>query len=102
MPQPCQRMVPSAPVRPQGEGVIRHRDWEVLAAIVFVATSGCTWQEMPAASFGPSGKCGSKIHLITGRNRLPLSVGISAANTHDGQALVPLVSAIPPIRSRRG
>jgi transposase len=26
-----------------------------LAAIVFVATSGCTWQQLPAASSGPSG-----------------------------------------------
>jgi transposase len=22
---------------------------------MFVATSGCTWQQLPAASFGPSG-----------------------------------------------
>ncbi len=29
-----------------------HGDREVLAAIVFVATSGCTWQQLP---FGPSG-----------------------------------------------
>ncbi|MDN3248528.1 MULTISPECIES: IS5 family transposase [unclassified Streptomyces] len=27
----------------------------MLAAIVFVATSGCTWQQLPSASFGPSG-----------------------------------------------
>jgi transposase len=27
----------------------------VLAAIVFVATSGCTWKQLPSASFGPSG-----------------------------------------------
>jgi transposase len=26
----------------------------VLAAIVFVAASGCTWQPLPSASFGPS------------------------------------------------
>jgi transposase len=48
------------------------------------------------------GKHGSKIHLITDRNGLPLWVGISAANTHDSQALVPLVRGIPPIRSCRG
>jgi transposase len=48
------------------------------------------------------GKYGSKIHVITERGGLPLSVGISAANTHDSQALVPLVQGIPPIRSRRG
>jgi transposase len=40
--------------------------------------------------------------LITDRGGLPLSAGISAANTHDSQALVPLVQGIPPIRSRRG
>jgi transposase len=48
------------------------------------------------------GKNGSKIHLICDRNGLPLSLGISGANTHDSQALVPLVRGIPPIRSHRG
>ena len=48
------------------------------------------------------GKYGSKIHLITERTGLPLSVGISGANLHDSQALEPLVRGIPPIRSRRG
>ncbi|TVP38177.1 transposase, partial [Streptomyces griseus subsp. griseus] len=45
---------------------------------------------------------GSKIHLITERSGLPISVGISGANLHDSQALIPLVKGIPPIRSRRG
>ncbi|WP_310436982.1 IS5 family transposase [Streptomyces sp. 3330] len=158
-----QRVVPEAPSRPQGGGRRRHGDREVLAAIVFVATSGCTWQQLPSASFGPSGatahrrfsewtkarvwaklyrlvldergsrgeldwsRCaidsvnmralkgdltgpnpvdrgtyGSKIHLITERTGLPSSVGISAANLHDSQALIPLAKGIPPIRSRRG
>lgn len=44
-----------APSRPQGGGRRRHGDREVLAAIVFVATSGCTWQQLPTVSFGPSG-----------------------------------------------
>ncbi|AXE89659.1 Transposase DDE domain protein [Streptomyces sp. Go-475] len=48
------------------------------------------------------GKPGSKIHLITDRNGLPLSLGISGANTHDSLGLQPLVRGIPPIRSRRG
>ncbi|MEU7046166.1 transposase, partial [Streptomyces varsoviensis] len=47
-----QRVVPEAPARPQGGGRRRHGDREVLAAIVFVATSGCTWQQLPSASFG--------------------------------------------------
>jgi transposase len=48
------------------------------------------------------GKNGSKIHLITDRNGLPLSLGISGANMHDSLGLKPLVRGIPPIRSRRG
>ena len=48
------------------------------------------------------GKRGSKIHLLVDRAGLPLSVGISAANTHDKLALEPLVRGIAPTRSRRG
>jgi transposase len=40
--------------------------------------------------------------LLVERTGLPLSVGISAANTHDSQGLQPLVRGIAPIRSRRG
>ncbi|EST33490.1 hypothetical protein M877_01370 [Streptomyces niveus NCIMB 11891] len=48
------------------------------------------------------GKSGSKIHLITDRSGLTLSLGISGANMHDNQGLEPLVRRIAPIRSRRG
>jgi transposase len=55
---------------------------------------------------GPSpvdrGKPGSKIHALSDRTGLPISVAISAANIHDSQALKPLVLAIPAIKSRRG
>ncbi|WP_425957030.1 IS5 family transposase [Xylanimonas sp. McL0601] len=55
---------------------------------------------------GPSpvdrGKKGSKIHVITDANGLPLVVGVSAANLHDSQAAEPMVRGIPPLRSRRG
>lgn len=49
-----QRVVPAAPTRPQGGGRRRYGDREVLAAIIFVATSGCTWAQVPPV-FGPSG-----------------------------------------------
>jgi transposase len=49
-----QSVVPSAPTRPQGGGRRRYGDREVLAAIVFVATTGCTWRQVPPV-FGPSG-----------------------------------------------
>nr|WP_192918213.1 IS5 family transposase [Streptomyces spectabilis] len=158
-----QRVVPPALERPQGGGHRRRGDREVLAAIIFVAASGCTWNQLPpgfglsgvtafrrftewtearvwaklhrlvldelgargeldwsrcaidsvsvralkgGSLTGPNptdrGKKGSKIHLIVDRQGLPLSVGISAANLHGSQALIPLVRGIPPIRSRRG
>ncbi len=49
-----QRVVPEPPTRPQGGGRRRHGDREVLAAIIFVATTGCTWARLPPV-FGPSG-----------------------------------------------
>ncbi len=49
-----QRVVPSAPTRPQGGGRRRYGDREVLAAIVFAATTNCAWRHLPAV-FGPSG-----------------------------------------------
>jgi transposase len=55
---------------------------------------------------GPSpvdrGKPGSKIHVLSDRTGIPLSVALSAANANDAFALQPLVRAVPAIRSRRG
>ncbi|MBE2997187.1 IS5 family transposase [Nocardiopsis sp. HNM0947] len=158
-----QKVVPQAPTRPQGGGRRRYGDREVLAAIIFVATTGCTWAQLPPA-FGPSGptahrrftewsrarvwaklhrlvldelgsrgeldwsRCAidsvnmralkggdltgpnpvdrgkkrAKIHLITDRGGLPLSMAVSGANLHDSQALQPLVRGIAPVRSPRG
>ncbi|WP_240436943.1 IS5 family transposase [Streptomyces sporangiiformans] len=158
-----QRVVPKVPTCPQGGGRRRHGDREVLAAIVFVATSGCTWQQLPSAFFGPSGatahrrfaewpkarvwaklrrlvldELGDRGELDWSRcaidsvnmralqrgpggpescrpgqvrlegslehraDRSALSVGISGANLHDSQALMPLVQGMPPICYRRG
>ncbi|THV26491.1 transposase [Glycomyces paridis] len=47
------------------------------------------------------GKSGSKIHVLTDQNGLPLALGVSAANLHDSQAFEPLIQGIPKIRSRR-
>ena len=40
--------------------------------------------------------------MLTDRSGLPLAVAVSAANTHDSLALIPLVQAVPAIRSRHG
>ncbi|SEB97740.1 Transposase [Streptomyces sp. 2231.1] len=38
------------------------------------------------------GKPGSKMHVLSDANGLPLRVGVSAVNTHDSLALKPMVS----------
>ncbi|MFD7392962.1 IS5 family transposase [Streptomyces sp. NPDC059852] len=48
------------------------------------------------------GKPGSKFHVLTDAEGLPLVTAVSAANTHDSLALKPPVKAIPAVRSRRG
>ncbi|MFQ6850418.1 IS5 family transposase [Streptomyces sp. 35M1] len=48
------------------------------------------------------GKKGSKLHVLSEARGIPLAVAVSAANTHDSQALKPLIRGIPAIRSRRG
>ncbi|PNV36467.1 IS5/IS1182 family transposase [Streptomyces sp. DH-12] len=48
------------------------------------------------------GKKGSKLHVLADAQGLPLTLGVSGANVHDSQALLPLVLGIPAIRSRRG
>lgn len=45
---------PTEVVRPQGCGKRRAGDRECLAAIIFVATSGCTWRQLPPV-FGRPG-----------------------------------------------
>lgn len=48
------------------------------------------------------GKHGSKIHVISDANGIPLTTGVSAGNTHDSTMLQPMVEQIPSVRSRRG
>lgn len=64
--------------------------------------AGCKRGPLTGPNPTDRGKLGSRIHLITDRNGLPLSLGISGANMHDSQGLEPLVRGIPPIRSGRG
>ncbi|MER6812102.1 IS5 family transposase [Spirillospora sp. NPDC000708] len=48
-----QRVAPPAPARPQGGGRCRADDRNAQAAIVFVASTGCTWRQLPPI-FGAS------------------------------------------------
>ena len=40
------------------------------------------------------GKPGSKMHVLSDANGLPLLVGVSAANTHDSLALKPMITGL--------
>lgn len=48
------------------------------------------------------GKLGSKHHLITDAQGIPLAAILTGANRHDVTQLLPLVEAIPPVRGRPG
>ncbi|MDO0929791.1 IS5 family transposase [Streptomyces sp. TG1A-8] len=48
------------------------------------------------------GKKGSKLHVLSKAQGIPLAVAVSGANTHHSLALKPLVRGIPAVRSRRG
>lgn len=48
------------------------------------------------------GKAGTKYHLLTDRNGLPLHVLASAVNTHDSRLFQRLLETSPGMRSRRG
>ncbi|KKB60777.1 transposase, partial [Robbsia andropogonis] len=45
---------------------------------------------------------GSKHHVATDANGVPLSISLTGANRHDVTQLLPLIDAIPAIRSIRG
>ncbi|WP_371583849.1 transposase [Streptomyces sp. NBC_01314] len=48
------------------------------------------------------GKKGSKLHVLSDAQGIPLTVAVSGANMHDSLALKPLIRGIPAVRSRRG
>jgi transposase len=44
-------LIPATPVRPQGGGRQRVDDRAVLAAILYVTQTGCSWWKLPTAMF---------------------------------------------------
>jgi transposase len=48
------------------------------------------------------GKCGSKHHIITDANGIPLAVVLTGANAHDITQLLPLVDGIQPVKGKQG
>ncbi|WP_344630118.1 transposase [Streptomyces glaucosporus] len=72
-----QRVVPAAPVRPRGGGRRRYGDRQALAAVVFVATTGCTWRRLPPG-FGPSGHRRLRLRHERRAEHVPAFTGIAA------------------------
>lgn len=48
------------------------------------------------------GRPGSKHHIITDLNGIPLAVALTAANVHDSNMLEPMLDLIPVLRNKRG
>lgn len=47
-------------------------------------------------------KIGSKHHILTDANGIPLAIHLTAANRHDVTELLPLIDAIAPVRGKPG
>jgi transposase len=60
------------------------------------------WRKKTGPNPTDRGKAGSKHHLITDANGIPLAVTLTAANAHDVTQLEPLLDAIPPVRGKPG
>lgn len=48
------------------------------------------------------GKLGSKHHVLTDANGIPLSDTLTGANRHDSTQLMPMLEAIPPVAGKQG
>ena len=64
--------------------------------------SCCFWGEQTGPSPTDRRKNGSKHHVITDANGIPLAATLTGANRHDVTQLLPLVHAIPPIAGQCG
>jgi transposase len=47
-------------------------------------------------------KCGSKHHVLTDAQGIPLAAVVTGAHRHEITQLLPLLEAIPPVRGKRG
>ncbi|MGW4390924.1 IS5 family transposase [Streptomyces sp. NPDC004685] len=76
-------------------------DWT--SAIVDAASVRANRGDRPT---GPNpvdrGRKGSKLHVLSEAQGIPLAVAVSGSNMHDSLALKPPIRGIPAVRSRRG
>jgi len=62
----------------------------------------CAWGKKTGPNPTDRRKAGSKHHIITEANGVPLNVIVTGANHHDVTQLLPLVDGISPIRGKPG
>ncbi|MGX1887499.1 IS5 family transposase [Streptomyces sp. NPDC055287] len=105
-------LLPSFAARPQGGGTAPCDERAVFTAVVYARWTGPRRSSTrpPFAPKGGSltgpnpvdrGKKGSKLHVLSDAQGIPLAVAVSGANMHDSLALKPLIRGIPAVRSRR-
>jgi transposase len=68
----------------------------------FIFSAGCFWGAKTGPNPTDRRKKGSKHHLVTDANGIPLAVKLTGANRHDVTQLQPLVDSIPPIAGKVG
>jgi len=68
----------------------------------FFLGKGCFWGAKTGPNPTDRRKKGSKHHLVTDANGIPLSVKLTGANRHDVTQLIPLIDSIPPIAGKVG
>jgi transposase len=68
----------------------------------FIVSAGCFWGAKTGPNPTDRRKKGSKHHLVTDANGIPLSVILTGANRHDVTQLLPLVDSIPAIAGKVG
>ncbi|WP_328549589.1 IS5 family transposase [Streptomyces sp. NBC_00366] len=81
-------------------GVRGEVDWT--SAIVDAASVRAKRGSLTGPNPVDRGKKGSKLHVLSDAQGIPLAVAVSGANMHDSLALKPLILGIPAVRSRRG
>lgn len=62
----------------------------------------CFWGAQTGPNPTDRRKSGTKHHIITDANGIPLAATVTGANRHDVTQLLPLVDAIPPVSGKPG
>jgi transposase len=96
------RCVDRSPPRPAQPSTTVRQDRLVAGSGGQLQRAGCFWGVKTGPNPTDRAKSGSKHHIITDANGIPLAATLTAANVADVTQLLPLVDAIPPVQGKRG